>query len=314
MSHLQRDTAILVMAMGGPSALEEVEDFLSRFLGGRLPPRERIEEIRERYRLIGGRSPLTEITLRQARALEAELARRGHKLLVFIGMRFSKPFVEDAVAHMKSRGIQRLIALPLALHRSKLTTEPYFAALEQAVTNQKAGFKVFQITGWHTHPLFLEALEEKIKEGLFRFARDVRHTVQVIFSAHSLPERAVSDGSYVEEIHETIKSVLKRVGPLTWHLAFQSRGGGSESWLEPDVGEVLNDLSRTENRRVLLVPLGFVSDHLETLYDLDIKYRKQAEALGMEYQRSPSLNDSPRFIQALAQIVLERLEELIADS
>jgi len=305
-----RDIAILLMAMGGPSVLEEVEGFLGRLLGGRLPSKERIKDVRRRYRLIGGGSPLPAITMRQAQALEAELARRGQKLPVFTGMRFSKPSVAEAVAHMFARGIRRLIALPLALYRSKLSTEPYFAALEQAMANQNARFSVFQVTGWHTHPLFVEALEEKIGEGLSRFAPDVKDTVQVIFSAHSLPERAVCDDPYVEDIHETIKAVLERFGPLAWRLGFQSQGGGSESWLGPDVGEVLEDLSRRGCPRVLVVPLGFVSDHLETLYDLDIKYRKQAEALGMEYQRSPSLNDSPRFIQALAEVVLERLEKL----
>ncbi len=306
MSHGDRETAILVMAFGGPSTLKEVEGFLRRFLGGRLPSRERIEEIRERYRLIGGGSPLAEITLRQTEALEGELARRGHPFHVFTGMRFSEPSVEDAVTHLTALGLQRLMALPLTLHRSKLSTEPYFVQLEQAMEREEADFEVIRITGWHTHPMFLEALGEKISVGLSGFAPEVRHTVQVIFTAHSLPEGAVSNDPYVEEIHETIQGVLERVGPLSWHLAFQSRGGGSEPWLGPDVGAVLHELSQTGCRRVLVVPVGFVSDHLETLYDLDIKCRKQAEESGMEYQRSPSLNDSPGFIRALAQVVLEQ--------
>ncbi len=313
MSHRGRDTAVLVMSFGGPSALEEVEDFLNRFLGGRLPPRERIEEIKEKYRLIGGGSPLTEITLRQAKALEAEMARRGHRYQVVAAMRFSKPFVDDAVARIKTRGVRQLIALPLTPHRSKLSTGPYFVALDQAMTSQGAGFKALEATGWHAHPRFIEALEEKITEGLCRFAPEGRHTVRVIFSAHSLPERVVSDDPYIDDIKETISGLVERIGPLAWHLAFQSRSGGSEPWLEPDVGDVLNGCSRRGYRKVLVVPVGFVSDHMETLYDLDIKYRGQAESLGMHYERSPALNDSPRFIQALAQIVLERLEKAKAE-
>jgi len=307
MSGFHGHTAILVMSFGGPSRIDEVEDFLSRFLGGRLPPRARIEEIREKYRQIGGGSPLPEITLRQAEALERELARRGHRYDVFAGMRFSKPSVEDAVARIEARGVQQLIALPLTPHRSKLSTEPYFAVLERAMRDQQVGFRVFQTTGWHIHRRFLDALEAKIAEGLSRFAPDIRHTVQIIFSAHSLPEQAVSDDPYVAEIRETIRGLLERIGSMSWHLAFQSRGGGAESWLGPDVGEVLDDLSQKGCPRVLVVPVGFVSDHLETLYDLDIKYREQAESLGMGYQRSPSLNDSTRFIQAMAEVVLERL-------
>jgi len=310
MSDAKGKTAVLVMAMGGPSALEEVEPFLGRFLGDRLPSRERIEEIKGRYRLIGGKSPLSGITLRQARALEAELTGRGQRLGVFTGMRFSTPSVEDAIAKMKVLGIQQVIALPLVPHRSRLTTEPYFALLEQTIKSQKACLKVLRIPQWHTHPLFLQAVEEKVREGLSRFVSEFRTAVQVVFSVHSLPKEAVSDGPYLEEIHETIRGLLERVGPFAWQLAFQSRGGGSESWLEPDVGEVLVELSRQGCHEVLVVPLGFVSDHLETLYDLDIKYRKQAKELGMEYQRSPSLNDSPKFIQVLTEVVLAELEKV----
>ncbi len=296
------------MAFGGPATPEEAEEFLRRFLGGKLPSRERIEEIKRRYRLIGGGSPLTAITLRQASCLREELVRRGYRLNVFTGLRFSKPFIEDAVAQMKAARIRQVIALPMTLHRSKLSTAPYFAALEESMKAQKAEFDSIRITGWHIHPLFVEALEEKVIEGLSRFAPEARQRVEVIFSAHSLPEKVVSDDPYVREIHETIRGLLERVGPMSWHLAFQSRGGGSLAWLEPEVEDVLNDLSREGCREVLVVPVGFVSDHLETLYDLDIKYRGQAEKLGMEYERSPSLNDSPKFIQALAHVVVGHLE------
>jgi ferrochelatase len=298
------------MSFGGPSRLDDVEGFLGRFLGGRLPSRDRIEEIIEKYRLIGGASPLTGITLRQAEALEAELIRRGHQLKVLAGMRFSEPFIEEAVARMKASGIRQVIGLPLAPHRSKLSTATYFTRLDEAMEKEGARFRVFQTTGWHAHPLFVAALEEKIREALSRFPSDDRHPVQVIFSAHSLPERVVSNDSYVEDIHETIRGVLDRVGPLGWRLAFQSRGGGSDAWLGPDVSAVLEDLSQNGYQRVLVVPVGFVSDHLETLYDLDIKHRKEAEALGMHYERSESLNDGPRFIQALAQVVSAQLDSI----
>jgi ferrochelatase len=303
MSHVPGDTAVLIMAFGGPSRLDEVEGFLSRFLGGRLPSRERIEEIVEKYRLIGGASPLTGITLRQAEALEAELTRRGYELKVLAGMRFSEPFIEEAVSRMKASGVRQVIALPLAPHRSKFSTATYFTRLDEAMDKVGARFRVFEATGWHAHPLFVAALEEKVRDALSRFSSDDRHPVQVLFTAHSLPERVVSNDSYVEDIHDTIRGVLDRVGPFGWRLAFQSRGGGSDAWLEPDVRAVLQELCHNGYQRVLVVPVGFVSDHLETLYDLDIKHREEAEALGMHYERSESLNDSARFIQALAQVV-----------
>ncbi len=178
----------------------------------------------------------------------------------------------------------------------------------------KAGLDVIQVTGWHDHRSFLEALEEKVREGLDRFAPEVRDTVQVIFSAHSLPRETIANDPYVEEIRETIEGLVKRTGPLTWYLAFQSRGGGPGDWLGPDVGDVLEDLARNGCRRVLVVPVGFVSDHLETLYDLDIMHKARAQQLGMEYERSPSLNASPKFIRALAQVLVEHLDSIKAST
>jgi ferrochelatase len=308
MREQQRDTAVLVMAMGGPSSLDDIEVFLSRFMGGKRVPQERIEAIKARYRLIGGRSPLVDITLRQTRALEKELARRGRAWRALAGMRFSEPFIADRVNDMMKWGIQGVLAVPLALYRSKLSTVPYFATLKEAMDKQKASFHVLEISGWHRHPLFVEAVAEKVTEGLSRFPPDIRVTIPVVFTAHSLPEKAVCDDPYVDDIQETIESLIGRVGPLTWRLAFQSRGRGPECWLGPDVSEVLDDLSGKGYKRVLVVPLGFVSDHLETLYDLDIHYRHQAEKRGLAYQRAPSLNDSPLFVQALAQIVSDAVQ------
>jgi ferrochelatase len=310
MSESESPTAVLVMAMGGPSGPDEIESFVTRFLGGRRPSPERMEAIRRRYARIGGRSPLVEITLRQAEALRAELTRMGCRLPVFVGMRFSEPFLSDVLDEIRDRDIRWILALPLVPFRSKLSTEPYFAALDEAIAARKTGFAVLRVTGWHTHPLFIDALEEKITEGFSWFSPDLRPTVGVVFSVHSLPERPVCGDPYVREIHETIERLLERIGLRTWRLGFQSRGGGTEPWLEPDVGEVLKDFSRVGGQRVLVVPLGFVSDHLETLYDLDIQCREQAAAFGIEYHRSPSLNDSPRFVRALAQIVLERLDKM----
>jgi len=308
MTNQQSDTAVLIMAMGGPAKLDEVETFLGRFMGGRPLPPERIEAVKARYRLIGGRSPLVDITLRQTRALEAELVRRGHSFRVFAGMRFSEPFITGAVADMAAWGARSVAALPLALHRSTLSTAPYFTALRKAVDQQKASFRILEITGWHRHPLFVKALADRVADGMSRFSRTVRDGVSVVFTAHSLPEKPIRHDPYVADIQETIESLIDRVGPLSWRFAFQSRGGGAEPWLGPDVGEVLDDLAHGGCEHVLVVPLGFVSDHLETLYDLDIQHKHRAERLGLEYQRAPSLNDSPLFVQALAQIVSDAVQ------
>jgi len=163
------------------------------------------------------------------------------------------------------------------------------------------------VKGWHTHPLFLQALAEKLKEGLLQFPTEVRHRVHIIFSAHSLPKRAITGDPYVEQIEATIRGIIGITGPLPWRLGFQSRGGKGGAWLDPEVTTVLRELMGEGHQEVLVVPVGFVSDNVETLYDIDILYKQQAESMGMSFRRSPSLNDSDKFIEALSHIVHEHL-------
>jgi ferrochelatase len=162
--------------------------------------------------------------------------------------------------------------------------------------------EVSVVKGWHTHPLFLHALAEKLQEGLIQFPLEVRHRAQVIFSAHSLPRKAIAGDPYAEQIETTIKGIMGITGSLPWRLAFQSGRGDREEWLGPEVSTVLRELMERGNREVLVVPVGFVTDSVETLYDIDILYKQQAESMGMSFRRSPCLNDSDRFIEALPQL------------
>lgn len=306
----QSSIGILLMAFGGPNSEEEVEPFIHRVLGREVPAR-RVRETKRRYRLIGGRSPLLEITRRQARGLEKILNARHPRFKVYVGMRYWHPFIAETLGEIIRDRIRRVVALSLTPHQSEMSTEPYVLALQRAMTIAKGELEVSVVKGWHTHPLFLRALAEKLQEGLLQFPRGVRGRVPIIFSAHSLPKRAIVGDPYVEQIEATIRGVIELTGPFPWRLAFQSRGAKGGEWLDPEVRTVLQELMGEGHREVLMAPVGFVSDNVETLYDIDIFYRQQAGSMGMSFRRSPSLNDSSTFIEALSHIVREHLGDTI---
>ena len=299
--------ALLLLAFGGPRSLDEVEPFLTRLFRGRKPSPEQLERVKERYRLIGGSSPLIEITLKQARALENNLSSKGYRFKSCIGMRYGHPLIGETLKEILQDGIQEVIALPMAPFRSRGSTGAYIEEVNQIRKHLGKIIEISFIEEWHLHPLFLEAIQEKIEEGLIQFNLEERKNVHLIFTAHSLPKSLVENEPYVKDMEGSVREVLKKIEPLPWHIAFQSRGMGPEEWLGPDVESILTDLSRQKVREVLIIPIGFVSDHIEVLYDIDILYREKAESMGMILKRAPSLNFSDRFIEALAAIVEEHI-------
>jgi protoporphyrin/coproporphyrin ferrochelatase len=299
--------ALLLLAFGGPRSLEEVEFLLTRLFRGRKPSSEQLERVKERYGLIGGFSPLPEITQRQGKALEERLNARGNHFRSYIGMRYSRPLIEEAVNEITQDGMNEIVALPMAPFRSRASTGAYAEELNRVRQGLKIPLKVTFVDGWHTRPIFLDAVGEKIREGLNDFDPGVRQRVHLIFTAHSLPSSIIQNDPYVQDMEASVKGVLSGIECANWHIAFQSKGIGPEEWIGPDVEQVLDDLASQEVREVLLVPIGFVSDHIEILYDIDVLFRKKAESLGMVFKRTRSLNTSGRFIEALADAVEERI-------
>jgi ferrochelatase len=299
--------ALLLLAFGGPRSLDEVEPFLTRLFRGRKPSSEQLERIKERYRLIGGRSPLPEITSDQANALENSLDAKGYPFKSYVGMRYGHPLIEETLKKIVEDRIHEVIALPMAPFRSRASTGAYIEEVNQL--KQKVGERIdiSFVEGWHLHPLFIGAIQEKIEEGLRQFTSEERKKVHLIFSAHSLPKSLVENEPYVKDMEESVREVLRKIEPHPWHIAYQSRGAGPEEWLGPDVESVLTELSRQKIREVLIVPIGFVADHIEVLYDIDILYRGKAESMGMVLKRTSSLNVSGRFIEALAAVVEEHI-------
>jgi len=295
--------ALLLLAFGGPRSLDEVEFLLTRLFKGRKPSPDQLERVKERYRLIGGCSPLPEITSDQAKALEKALNAGGDAFRSYVGMRYCHPLIEETLKQIARDGFKEVVALPMAPFQSRASTGAYIEEVNQANDRLGGSLSISFVKQWHCHPLFIEALREKIEEGLKEFEPGVRKRVHLLFTAHSLPKSVVENDPYVKEIEESVQAVLERIGHHSWHVAFQSKGGGPEEWIGPDVEKVLEDLASQEVKAVLLVPIGFVSDHIEILYDIDIVLQKKAKALGIVLKRTRSLNTSERFINALATIV-----------
>ncbi len=298
------------MAYGTPSTEDDVEAYLTHIRQGRRPKPEEVEDLKRRYRAIGGSSPLLDIMTRQASALEEALNSDGVKPRIYIGMKHWHPFIEEVVPKILGDGFRRIIALALAPHYSNLSIGGYKRAVENAQRASRIEIQVDFIESWYDHPSFHLAVAEKVRETLKQFPTGSRESPEVIFTAHSLPERILQQNDpYPNQLRSSCQAVADLVGIGKWSFAYQSAGHTPEKWLGPDIQEVLKDLSERPaalSRNVLIVPIGFVSDHLEILYDLDIEAQLYARNCGLTLKRTESLNTSQTFISALMYIVRER--------
>jgi len=293
--------AILLLAHGTPDSVEEVPEFLLKVTGGRPLPPNVVEEIKHRYSLIG-RSPLTAYTIKQAAMLSREL-----NLPVYVGMRNWKPFIADTVRAVTADGVQRAIAICLAPHDSRTSVGLY----RQAVLGEQPPFQVEFIDNWHDHPLLIRAFAEKLRAGWEHASRELGARVPVIFTAHSVPQRTIAEGDpYEQQARETAALVAREVPALTadnWTFAFQSQGMSGGAWLGPTVEDAILQLKAKGYGGVFIQPIGFLCDHVEVLYDVDIMFREFAEKNGMRLWRAESLNDSPELIAALADVARSRM-------
>ncbi len=305
------EKGVLLMAYGSPETLDDVEEYFAHIRGGRKPSPEAVEELKERYRRIGGRSPLLEITKAQARALERHLNAdldEGEGYRVYVGMKHWHPFIREAVERMAQDGIERAVGIALAPHYSRLSVGAYIEAAQEALEalKLKGQLEMRFVEGWHLRPSLIEAWSARVRDGLLKFDAKERDGVVVVFTAHSLPERILEWGDpYPKQLLETAEAVARRVGlPASrWTLAYQSASPTGEPWLGPDVLDVLDELSKQGVKGVLVCPIGFVADHLEVLYDIDVECRERADERGLHLERTQLLNDDPLFVRGLAEIV-----------
>jgi len=286
--------AVLLLAYGGPGSLDDVEPYLQDVRGGRPTAPELVAEIKGRYARIGGRSPILERTEAQAQALGRAL---GPAWPVYVGMRHWHPFIAETVERMVASGQRRVVAIVLAPHYSALSVGAYEKKLLDAARGR---LELALVRSWGDHPKFLEAVAERVRQALQRFPAP--GAVQVLFTAHSLPERILAAGDpYGDELQASAAQVARLAGVGEWRFAYQSAGATPEPWLGPEAGAVMTELAATR-KNFLIVPIGFVSDHVEVLYDVDVAYRGLAERLGVRLERTDSLNDDPLLVAALADL------------
>ena len=282
--------AVILLAHGTPESLDQMPEYLTRVRGGRPPSEELIAEMTGNYRAIGGRSPLTDITRAQAAALEREL---GDGTPVYVGMRNWAPYISEAVAEAVRAGAQEIVGVPLAPQFSTVSVARYREVLREATP---PGVAVRCVESWHDHPGLIAAFAEKLRLAL---PADV-----VLFTAHSLPVRLIEAGDpYAREVERTAALVAEAAGVAAYERAYQSAGRTPEPWLGPSVEEALRTLHARGARSVLAVPIGFVCDHTEILFDIDVQAAGEAERLGIALRRTESLNTSPALIRTLAALV-----------
>lgn len=303
-----KSTGILLLAFGGPDSPEAIEPFMKNLMGGRTPSPALVEKVKARYGLIGGKSPLPDITRTQAEKLQQYLQGQGGQFQVEVGMRHWHPFISEGINKLLAGGAENLITMSLAPFFSQVSTGTYNEEVERVVSSLERPKPDLTMTEpLFRNPWFIKAVAERINEGLAGFPAEGRRDVPVIFSAHSLPVSYIENGDpYVEQFEFTVNQVVQQLLPKHWYMAYQSKGGGQGEWLGPMVEEVMEQIKNEGFNDVLVVPVGFVSDHIETLYDIDIAQKSRAVELGLNFHRAPSLNDSGLFIRALAESVLER--------
>jgi protoporphyrin/coproporphyrin ferrochelatase len=303
---------VMLMTYGSPATLDDIPTYLKNVRGGRPAGEELITEFRRRYALIGG-SPLLRITREQAAALQEELNIQhpdGPLFHVAAGMRFAPPFIADLVPEVAA-DTQQLIGVIMSPQYSPIIMSGYTRTLEDAVEELHRDDLTLKIAGdWHLQPYFLQALAERVQQALDRFPAKVRKRVPVLLTAHSMPKRVIEkEPDYINNLKETAARVAELVGlpEERWMFCYQSAGHTPEEWLKPDFADIMPELRAAGHTHVLIAPVQFLADHLEILYDIEIGARQQAEEHGIVFARTESLNTSPLFIKALAEVVKETM-------
>ncbi|MGA7831079.1 MAG: ferrochelatase [Terracidiphilus sp.] len=302
--------AVLLLAHGTPETVEQIPEYLRNVTGGRPLPQEVVEEIERRYTLIG-HSPLTEITLEQARLVEAEFAATGERIPVYAAMRNWHPYIADVVGQMRSNGVEEAAVLCLAPQNSRTSVGLYRRAVESS------GLRIDFTASWAEHPLLIEAFAERLRTAWTKLSAETGSPVPVLFTAHSVPLRTVqaSEGQladpYADEAKRTAELVAEGLPEIPkWFFAFQSQGASGGPWLGPTVEQTLESIAASGAKAVLLQPIGFLCDHVEILYDVDIAFREFAGKLNLRLERPESLNTSATLIKAIAEVARQGLTRL----
>jgi len=309
--------AVLYIAFGGPEGPGDVRPFLANVLRGRRVSPERVEAVAHHYELFGGVSPITELTRRQASGLEAALEERGLRLPVYVGMRNWHPYLADTLRQMSADGITRAVGVIAAAHRSYSSCTQYRENVADARRSLRdagvADVEITYVRDWHLADGFIGANASNIRAAIETLPPDVRAQAEVVFTAHSIPLSMAHRYPYERQILESAEAVMERIGGRAWRLVFQSRSGRPEDpWLEPDVCDYLRESARGGIRAVVVSPIGFISDHIEVLYDLGVEAAAVARDVALPLARASAVNDHPQFIAAVADSVTDTVARYAA--
>jgi len=304
--------AILVTSFGGPERPDDVMPFLENVLRGKNVPRERRLEVAEHYYHFGGKSPINDQNRQLIAALEAELAQYGPRLPIYWGNRNWHPMLGDTLRRMKADGVRGALAFVTSAYSSYSSCRQYREDIARAqdVTGDGAPV-VDKIRAYHNHPGFVEAVADRLQQALARIPEDRREAAHLIYTAHSIPLAMAQGCDYEKQLRETGKLVAEKLGRKEWQLVYQSRSGpASQPWLEPDILDCLREIkARGDSPDVVIAPIGFVSDHMEILFDLDTQARELCGELGLQMVRAETVGTHPRFIRMIRQLICERLDQ-----
>jgi ferrochelatase len=297
--------SVLLIAFGGPTGPDEIRPFLDVVTRGRRIPAARLEEVAQHYfHLPGARSPLTELTNAQARALARALEAAGQPLPVFVGMRNWHPFLHETLAEMSARGARRALGVILSAFRTEASWDRYQADVAAARARTPGAPDVAFAPPWFDHPRFIAAVTDRSRAAFAAIPDDRRRWTPLVFTAHSIPVAMAEASPYVSDLTTAAREVVAELGHPRFSIAYQSRSGApGEAWLEPDIRDVLKILANDGERAVVVVPIGFVCDHVEVLHDLDVEAHDVASTLGLAFHRATAVNDHPEFIAMLADLV-----------
>ncbi|HEY2771626.1 MAG TPA: ferrochelatase [Solirubrobacteraceae bacterium] len=306
-------SAVIAMAYGTPATLDDLERYYTHIRHGRPPSPELLAELRERYQAIGGRSPLLAITEAQAAGLRAALRAAGHSNVeVVLGMKHARPFIEDATRDLASAGVERVVGLVLAPHYSSMSVGEYAGRVAAALGDRPGAPSFAMVRSWATATGYVEWLAQAVHDALAQLGQ-AASGAEVVFTAHSLPQRILAAGDpYPHELRTTAEAVARAAGLARWSIAWQSAGRTADPWIGPDILEVIPEIAAAGASGLVVCPAGFVADHLEVLYDLDIEAAAAARELGFPFARTVSPNADPRLAKALAGVVAPLLATEVA--
>ncbi|MEM7008707.1 MAG: ferrochelatase [Thermodesulfobacteriota bacterium] len=301
--------AILMIGYGAPEKIEDIRPFLMNVAKGRPIPPDRLEEVAHHYELFGGKSPLNEYTYKQAAGVQNKLSENGYELPVYVGMRNWHPFIPDTIKEMYDKGHRKVIGMIMAAHQSDASWERYQRDIQEALKELGIQMEFAYSPPLFDHPLFIEDNADRVKDCLNEIPTAEYPETMILFTAHSIPVPMAEASPYVQQLETTARLIAENLNYENWRLVYQSRSGRpTDPWLEPDVCDVIEDIAKDGVKNVIAQPIGFICDHIEVLFDIGVEAQEASEEAGVRLLRAKTVNDDPKFIQAMVDVVEEMMD------